>query len=476
MAKQIQQDYKGDEELLVLGLACPGFWRQQYELGKKMGISDVSTAKYALMTLEWAKKMGLNEDNAIMMGHSAGAEAATYLSKWFKVIALSASLHINFDEMFLAIAGVDAGAQLGNFIIGTRNVDKIKEPTIRTLTGAEEDSAQMQMHMVRKGDGEGWSFDKKVWELCLADKIPDFKIDPSRISLMGGDRDILTSYQKKKAWFKKWLQKSEYKKGEVEKMWGVMTDWFSQDIGYRLKHDQVLLDELAIKAVSKQVLRVLPTAKAEAVKNIPESDFVVVGNNLDEAMEMDSQKKRAYEQESLITRREKYRELTMSEYIGKDLFGLIDEFLSKIPTSNAECETWFKQGSEGSDLWRGVVAEVLQYSGQFSEQEINNIREGSLKLTDESIRERVMKWPPTNEWEGWMILPDFQLDEVRGAQSRGILLDASLYNLNDILLRKMAGMSNKEELPFEHLAYDPSDRRKYVWDRLREWRRASWNS
>lgn len=464
IAKQIHEEYKGEQELIVTGVACPGFWKQQYKThDRKLSVGDVSTDQYVLMTLEWAKLMGLSEENAILIGHSAGGEAATKLSKWFKVMALSASLHLGLDFTFLGIVGANAVAEKGISLGLGGAVGPLQEATIAVLSGAGEYKDQMQVHFEGAGAMGGESHSKKTWELCLGDEIPAWNINTDNILIMGGDKDILTSFKKKKAWFLEWFKRSNPNDNPND-VWEKIAGWFPKDIQRILKHDSVLLNPDARRIVSTKaaewIVRLDGVAAVVSAEDLLDIRKNVAGQSGDESklQVKISGGKSIYE--LIIDNINK--DIEIYDYIEPEIWNSINGFLKLRPDDqNFEPE------------WRKMVVNLLSNSEEFSEDELVAIGSGEMKLSDLKVRDRITFWPRECAHNAWIVDPEFRTEIYRGNGSKGHLLDEEIFDLCDILLR---GFGSVRRLPYTEEQYDSTNplldevQKSTALERLGDWR------
>ncbi len=470
LALKIFNDYKGDKELLITGLAHPGFWRQQYGKDFQMNIADVSVYKYILMVLEFAKKMGLSKKNTLMIGHSAGGEAAVWLSKWFKVIGLSAALHEGEDATFSVIKGANAIA-VG--VSGATNkldtvVSIAQKGIIALFSGSRIGSPLHSKHMERLLDGAGKSHDLKVIELCQKDAIPPFLPDPDNLLVMGGEKDILTSKSKLEDWLNSWFSSLNYNvRGEVLNR---VMGWFPTEISRRLRHDSILTDEQGLGVVSQKAVDLLENISSSDQSDPTREDLEMLDKLLKGFAPMDPESIKK-ELERLSNLRRGYTlnsnyDMGMLQYLNHEIYQEAEEFLKFVssykkadtPVDDNEFREWLTKG-DGRSRWLGLAAKMLGYAkdsaGQqlFDPKEIELIRSGKLDLKDQKIRARVAMFPLRCEWGGWMAIEEMQdSTEFRGRGSRGDTLDPALYEFTDTILRRLAGMDASDESVWELMA------------------------
>lgn len=480
IAKKTLEEYSGESELLVMGLACPGFWLQQYAENHELSVGDVSSDKYALMVLEWAKKMKLAQNNMVVLGHSAGGEAAVKLSKWFKVVALSPALHPDEDVTFTVIS---KGNILAKGVTDRAEklapaVNVVQKNIVALFSGSKLGSFLHNLHMERLLDGNGQSHDVKVVELCQKDVLPNFAPKPENLAIMGGDKDILTGSDKLTVWFNNWFRE---KRGDLDwqTSWKSMTEWFPEKIRRNMRHDTSVVDKGSIDVVSQKLTEMLDGLERLPIMEITNEDFdglrAAAGVQVMKAAEIVTEMSRLQKLRSDFTLMS-HREVDMVQYLDAPIYGEMTDFLTIVNSlkNQEEFDTWLKS-SEGNKMLLSLTANMLARgrnddgTPMFEEPEIERIRSGELPLTDTRIRARVAEFPIRNEWYGWMTVDEMQTSEFRGRGSRGDTLDPALYLFTDIILRRIPGMGAEDESIWELMSNPLKFREGDLHNKLKTW-------
>ncbi len=469
IVKQFYEQYKGDREVLICGLAKPGSWRMQYEKGKKMMLADVSAYKYVLMVLEWAKHMGLDGHNMAILGHSAGAEAAVWLSKWFKILGLNPALHPVDDPVFAAIstANIAANAVSENVPALNGGVEVVQQLTAVGLTGAGFGTPINLMHGERMKDGEGRTHDLAVTELCFEDKIPFWSGKPNvaNMWIVRGKKDILTGPNKMIAWFKKWFHNAGMQ-WEWDDSWEKMSGWFPDKITRRLKHDTTLTDADAVREIGGKLVEMVGSLDSNTVVDLSQVDLKMLNVNIEalsgEDMTEEKMLKmlRKFDGNRAHYTLKTHREIGMEEYLKTDVYEQIKAYLEKVNMIGKDKFEEWNNTEEGRQYWRELVVMMLSNAKEdvkFTPDELGDIRSGKLSLVDSRVRARVARFPLECEWRGWLTDDDLNNVEFRGRASRGDTLDPVLYMLTDTILRRLPGMEVGDMAGWERIAYESLD-------------------
>ena len=468
IVKKLFNEYKGEKELLVMGMAVPGFWKQQYGPEEKLRIGDVSSYKYALMVLEWAKRLHLNKHNNLILGHSAGGEAAVLLSKWFRVLAMAPSVHLKDDPrfMFLRMGNAVAKSASGKVGVVDRIVELGQDKIIAKYSGSASGTPLHIMHMLRLVDCGGQSNEMKVIELCKDDGTPDFEPNIDDLSIVTGGKDILTPRDVARDWFEEWFGNKKWEQRGTA--WEKMTNWFDEKIMARMKHDTLLVDSDSQNLIVGKAIDLLDGINELAFNEALPEELELLRQkiaSLDESIpDAQEELNRFLKLHNEFTMKA-HSEMGMEEYLEEEVYEKIKKYLDGFldglnkPKDDSEFMEWNER--DGKKLRMDLIVELLKRAvhvggendgkSVFSESELKLIAEGKLGLKDEKIRARIVAFPYWCEGGGWVAKDEYRTTEFRSRASRGYLLDTVIYNLADLLLRRIEGFDVTEETSAEQM-------------------------
>jgi pimeloyl-ACP methyl ester carboxylesterase len=277
----------------IVSISCPGFGDSDFarealeamvkdeDLGKKsrnLGIKNTSTEEYAAVARIWLKSLGLNPDNAVVSGHSTGAETALqFMNDGFEIFALNPSVHLNKSTVFerLNIANQVAKHAL-KFAPGLTG-DFAQWLTDVLVGNGKDPSSKSQSEVHRKEEEvhqDAFRFKSK--ELIEPDAFPTAedgsiaKLDPKRLHVLYSWADRLTPAIEAQEWIQEWMKNTDSKLEGNSLITALAHTIIPSDYvgGEQYHHDSVFIHPTLLDNVTKRMGEVLHT-RLLRVKEVP---------------------------------------------------------------------------------------------------------------------------------------------------------------------------------------------------------------
>jgi hypothetical protein len=219
LVHKIMEDMGEDaKNVNIVSISCPGFGDSKFTMDvvndEVNGPKNTSVNEYVEVTKIWLKSMGLNPDNAVISGHSAGAEAAVhFLPSGFQVYALNPALHLGKSEIFNKLSILNQVSRYTQkFAPGL--VEDIGQWITNKLVGTGKDNASKAQSNVHRDEEatHQTAFRYKSTELIDEDKLPEgpngvLPLDLKKLRILITKGDILTPADQSFEWIKEWVRK-----------------------------------------------------------------------------------------------------------------------------------------------------------------------------------------------------------------------------------------------------------------------------
>lgn len=204
---------RGKKKKVVLGMSCPGFGGSRLKNGFEEDENRVSVENYVKMNKFALEVLGVNLNETVLGGHSAGGEKALAMSDMVRVIAYNPAIHEDNDRFFGGINAPNSVAKFFRKGATSKVVDFLVDETVNVMVGAHgslfkesanpSEKSQVKVHQKEGKDNFG-AYLTKCRELAKPDSLPEYGGNP--MVVIGGESDWLTPWKNAKAALEKMSQ------------------------------------------------------------------------------------------------------------------------------------------------------------------------------------------------------------------------------------------------------------------------------